>query len=771
MHNRNAILGFLFALFFSSCIGQGSKPGYNHDFEDLDSLQLPRGWILNWTSQNDGYLDQIDSVIVQHGKYSLKIAKVGTTDKNWGVCSYYVKPVNKGNKIKLTGFVKTENVKDGFAGLWMRIDGDTKLLAFDNMSARGITGTVDWKEYSIELPYDAEHAVGINVGALLSGIGKMWVDNLKVTVDGMPIQNFELKPLPKARLDTMFTRNGSEIGSITLNDTRINQLKKIGMFWGFLKYYHPAIARGDWNWDAELFRFLRKWNNTKESKDVYALMEDWLDSLGSPVVNVNEQLLQQNGGLNFATTEGAPEVKLKADFGDLFTEGNLPATLINKLAFIRDQKKVSQNNYYVGLSESDNPLFKNELRYSGNECPDAGTRLLALYRYWSVIQYYYPYRHLIGENWNNVLTDFIPRFVNAKDKKEYAFTCLELICHVHDTHASIWGNQSYDSIILGTLMIPIKAEFLQGKLMVTNYYTENLVVRNALNIGDIIEQIDGVPVSELVKKYLPYTSASNYNGQLRDLPSYYGFLLRGNADTATLLVSDKNGNKRSLSINRVSITQVVDGYKKNENEKQGYKLLKSGSIGYLYPARLKENDLAGVKTTFKNTKGLVIDLRCYPATPIIYSYGSWLKPFSSYFVSFTKCSMTKPGEIDFMKSFKNGGGDADNYGGKVIVLVNKETQSQAEFTTMALSTIPGVVVVGDSTAGADGNVSEIILPGGINTRISGLGVYYPDRTETQRVGVRINIPMKPTIKGIREGRDELLEKAMEIIENGAVEKK
>ena len=49
--------------------------------------------------------------------------------------------------------------------------------------------------------------------------------------------------------------------------------------------------------------------------------------------------------------------------------------------------------------------------------------------------------------------------------------------------------------------------------------------------------------------------------------------------------------------------------------------------------------------------------------------------------------------------------------------------------------------------------------------ISGIGVYYPDGTETQRIGIVPDIGLKPTIRGIYEGRDEILEKAIELIEN------
>jgi C-terminal processing protease CtpA/Prc len=76
---------------------------------------------------------------------------------------------------------------------------------------------------------------------------------------------------------------------------------------------------------------------------------------------------------------------------------------------------------------------------------------------------------------------------------------------------------------------------------------------------------------------------------------------------------------------------------------------------------------------------------------------------------------------------------------------------------MALRTAPGAIVVGSTTAGADGNVSNFALPGGLSTMISGIGVFYPDGKPTQRIGILSDIEAKPTIEGIRAGRDEVLE--------------
>ena len=62
---------------------------------------------------------------------------------------------------------------------------------------------------------------------------------------------------------------------------------------------------------------------------------------------------------------------------------------------------------------------------------------------------------------------------------------------------------------------------------------------------------------------------------------------------------------------------------------------------------------------------------------------------------------------------------------------------------------PNATVIGSTTAGADGNVSEIYLPGGIYTMISGIGIYYPDGGETQRIGIVPDIEIHPTIEGIK----------------------
>jgi len=107
--------------------------------------------------------------------------------------------------------------------------------------------------------------------------------------------------------------------------------------------------------------------------------------------------------------------------------------------------------------------------------------------------------------------------------------------------------------------------------------------------------------------------------------------------------------------------------------------------------------------------------------------------------------------------------EAGSYPYKVVVIVNEYTQSQAEDHTFFYYLAPQVTIIGSTTAAANGAVFTFPLPGGITTSMTGLGMYYPDGTCMQRIGVKIDEEIKPTIAGIKSGRDEPLERAISIV--------
>jgi Peptidase family S41 len=190
--------------------------------------------------------------------------------------------------------------------------------------------------------------------------------------------------------------------------------------------------------------------------------------------------------------------------------------------------------------------------------------------------------------------------------------------------------------------------------------------------------------------------------------------------------------------------------------------LLSPEVAYLKLSSIKIADVAHYIDSASSTKGLIVDLRNYPSEFVVFALGQLLVNHETRFVEFTQCDLSNPGAFHWVTGPPLVPAKP-HYSGKVVVLVDEVTQSQAEYTTMAFRSAPGTTVIGSTTAGADGNVSSFSLPGGLSTMISGLGIFYPDRKPTQRVGIIPDVEVKPTIAGILSGQDELLEEAIKRI--------
>ena len=121
----------------------------------------------------------------QAGELALAPPTVAQADFGSATGTFPVE-VARGKRIRVTGYIKTENVS-GYAGLWWRVDGESKTgpLAFANLKNLAPKSTTDWKQYELEIPV-AENASAIWFGQLLSGSGTAWFDNIKVELDGKP---------------------------------------------------------------------------------------------------------------------------------------------------------------------------------------------------------------------------------------------------------------------------------------------------------------------------------------------------------------------------------------------------------------------------------------------------------------------------------------------------------------------------------------------------------------------------------------------------------
>ncbi len=175
-------LAFLFILVLTNCNNaqniKNTSIFLNLDFEKV----TPNGIAKGWHQGGEGFSVFVDSTVSFTGERSLCIQKVGNGNFGVATSSFPIEDA-RGKYLKYTGYIKTENITEGYAGLWWRVDGTSGTLNFDNMNNRGAKGTTDWTKYTVEFKID-EKLTNINFGVLMPGNGKAWFDDLSIELDG-----------------------------------------------------------------------------------------------------------------------------------------------------------------------------------------------------------------------------------------------------------------------------------------------------------------------------------------------------------------------------------------------------------------------------------------------------------------------------------------------------------------------------------------------------------------------------------------------------------
>lgn len=159
----------------------------NPSFEEItdDGESAPAHWILR------GGDFVLDSAFAADGTRSLRLTNDGRRGSA-RVTQRMDPPRVAGNRLRISAWVKTEGVRDGSVGLWLRVDSEQGLLYVDGMRDAGASGTTDWARYELEAPIFPAAAT-IELGAILRGTGTAWID--AVEIEGLDTRG---RPAPAA---------------------------------------------------------------------------------------------------------------------------------------------------------------------------------------------------------------------------------------------------------------------------------------------------------------------------------------------------------------------------------------------------------------------------------------------------------------------------------------------------------------------------------------------------------------------------------------------
>lgn len=586
----------------------------------------------------------------------------------------------------------------------------------------------------------------------------------------------------KRSQDTEFASD-SGVRIEKLSEVQQKNLHTLAKVWGFAKYRHPDITAGNINWDAELFRVIPKVLEATTKEEAGDIMATWLNQFPFQV----NTLSKEQEDLYRQVKE---KVYLDVEYSWIKNRQVLGNNLVDYLENLSEVKVTDNDNGYAVFEEGDivnvssDSFMDNSINYE-----DTGMRLLGLFRYWNIIEYFYPYKNLMDEDWDQVLYDKIPELTLQSDKESYVLSIANLTTYIHDSHGFFNDNFKVLPQHFGAYKAEASIFNIDGQIIIAGRED-----KSPLKVGDIVVAIDGTTIEKIIEECNKYISVSDKN---RFTNAFDYYLLRSTKEIAEIEVI-RNGEKLSLNV-PCYYNSNYDVKKLGQDEKSGFMVDKK--IGYLNISTLESGDLDKLMKKFKGTEGLIIDVRYHNAKMseyikfINYPIGEYIKPEVSEYQQFYSSNSFEPGK--FIKSTSNSSGrgfiekqldkgidsttfskifdngiirtslgkvkDRYQYNGKVIILMNECTQSVLDTMVMSFMDAPNATVIGTPSAGANGNKMDIILPGCIQTSISGLAVTYMDGSQTQRIGLKPDITVKQTVKGIAEGKDEVIEKAIELI--------
>jgi len=392
--------------------------------------------------------------------------------------------------------------------------------------------------------------------------------------------------------------------------------------------------------------------------------------------------------------------------------------------------------------------------------PSTGYRLLAASRLWGTIAMFFPYKAHMGESWDRAFRAALPAIENAGTALDYGKSLVRFATHVHDSHVNVGSAALYEDV-LGQQLPPVLTAMIEGKVIVTRVI-DSSATRAGLRVGDEIVTVNGEAVGARMANMSPYIVTSTPQSLQSRLMSS---VLSATAGMKTLRLSVRNAD----GVLRTIETPFSNTSYAARTARVGsvFRVM-PGNVGYVDLVRLPNAMVDSMFRVFAGTKAIVFDMRGYPqgtGWSIAPRINTRPEPttaahFRRLVVSSPDSALTR--DFTFEQSLPSLAGRT-RYTGRTAMLINEQAISQSEHTALFFERANGTAFIGSPTAGANGDVTNFLVPGGISITFSGHDVRHIDGRQLQRVGIVPTVAVTPTVAGVRAGRDEVLEAGLKYV--------
>jgi hypothetical protein len=363
---------------------------------------------------------------------------------------------------------------------------------------------------------------------------------------------------------------------------------------------------------------------------------------------------------------------------------------------------------------------------------------------WNLMQHFYPYFDVVDTDWDGALTAALLDARDDESVDDYVRTLGRMIAELDDGHAYAYPAQQERAARL-----PFRSRWIEDRAVVTHS-----AIPEKVRIGDVLLELDGTRVNDAIDEKLQFVSGTLRWKRIRALAS----LGNGTEGSRVRMKLDRSGERISVEAVRRSAGQFPHELKAIDEL--------DGEIRYVDLTRAPWSDISQALRELATARGVIFDMRGYPnSNHEILSHlvdepihsAIWNVPKIVYPDQENIAGWDRSGRW-FMLPLE------PRIEGKVVFITDASAISYAESIMGIVEHYELAEIVGEATAGANGNINWTILPGGIRVAWTGMRVLKHDGSQHHLIGIEPTIPVQRTIEGVRSGQDELLSAAIRAID-------
>lgn len=379
-------------------------------------------------------------------------------------------------------------------------------------------------------------------------------------------------------------------------------------------------------------------------------------------------------------------------------------------------------------------------------------RLAGIVISWNIFQHFYPYFDVTGTDWHAQLPKALSEAYDAQSSRDFQMTLGRFTATLKDGHMSV----SWSGDKVKRKYPPIAIERIEGKAVVTAVAKD---ANTGLKPGDILIQRDGEPVEDIIHR-IKQTQGGASEGWLNWRT--YRRVVRGPENTTVTLKIRRGNQIMEFPVKRTM--KYWDYYQLMQHHKKFEKIAEG--IYYMNMDAINMEEIEKQMPLLEKAKAIICDLRGYPKNTIKFiqhllkekdTSDKWMRIPNVIYPDYKKVAYSHY-SWDLVPV-------QPHLSAKIIFITDGRAISYAESYMSFIEHYKLATIVGAPTAGTNGNINPFTLPGGYRIGWTGMRVLKHDGSQLHGVGIHPHVPVKRTIAGVREGRDQLLEKAIDIAKN------